>query len=247
MYVARARLFMAIGVLFIPLGFVVALVETLLLGGFGLLGVDTTGEAAGALALLVLAVGTTLTFFGVGVVQAATACAVVEIDEGRTVTPLAAYRLALARARPLLRGLAIAVTICVVLAATWFLIPVAVWLAVRWSLLAQTVELEQRSGRDGLRRSAALVRGRWLRVASLVGVGAVLALSAGPFLGALLIFVTDAPLALLNVVAGIVYALAMPFVALVTTYVYVDARARGELEPAEEPGPLPAEIRLSSG
>ena len=59
------------------------------------------------------------------------------------------------------------------------------------------------------------MRGRWLRVASLVGVGAALALVAGPFLGALLILLTDAPLALLNVVAGIVYALAMPFVALV--------------------------------
>ena len=246
MYLARAPLFMAIGVLFIPLGFVVAFVEALLLGGFGLLGVETTGEAAGALALFVLAVGTTLTFFGVGLVQAATACAVVEIDEGRPVAPLDAYRLALARVRPLLGGLAIAVVVCVVLAATAFLIPIAVWLAVRWSLLAQTVELEQHSGRAGLHRSAELVRGRWLRVASLVGVSAAVALAVGPFLGAVLIFVTAAPLALLNVVAGIVYALAMPFVALVTTYVYVDARARGELEPEVEPGPLPAEIRLSS-
>jgi hypothetical protein len=80
-----------------------------------------------------------------------------------------------------------------------------------------------------------------------VGVSAALALAVGPFLGAVLIFVTAAPLALLNVVAGVVYALAMPFVALVTTYVYVDARARGELEAVEEPGPLPAEIRLTSG
>jgi hypothetical protein len=247
MYLARARLFMAIGVLFIPLGLVVALVEALLLGGFGLLGIDTTGEAAGWLALLLLAVGTILTLLGVGLVQAATACAVAEIDEGRHVGPLDAYRLALARLRPLLGGLAIAVAVCVILAATAFLIPVAVWLAVRWSLLAQTVELERHSGRGGLGRSAELVRGRWLRVASLVGLSAALALAVGPFLGAVLIFVTEAPLALLNVVAGIVYALAMPFVALVTTYVYVDARARGELEPREEPGPLPAEIRLSSG
>ena len=245
MYLARAPLFMAIGVLFIPLGLVVALVETVLLGGFGLLGVDTTGESAGWLALLLLAVGTTLTLLGVGLVQAATACAVVEIDEDRPVGAIDAYRLAFARIRPLLGGLAIAVAVCVVLAATWFLIPVAVWLAVRWSLLAQTVELERHTGRGGLRRSAQLVRGRWLRVASLVGVSAAVALAVGPFLGAILIFVTAAPLALLNVVAGVVYALAMPFVALVTTYVYVDARARGELEPTTEPGPLPAEIRLA--
>ncbi len=72
----------------------------------------------------------------------------------------------------------------------------------------------------------------------------MLALAAGPLLGALLILVTDAPLALLNLVAGVVYALAMPFVALTTSYVYFDARARFELEREEEPDQLPAEIRL---
>ena len=99
-----------------------------------------------------------------------------------------------------------------------------------------------------LRRSSSLVRGHWLRVASLVGVGTALALLAGPFLGALLILVTDAPPALLNVIAGVVYALAMPFVALTTAYVYFDRRTRLELEPEREshPSELPAEIRLSS-
>ena len=52
------------------------------------------------------------------------------------------------------------------------------------------------------------------------------------------------PLAFLNVVAGVVYALALPYVALVTAYVYFDARARGELEPADERRELPAEIEL---
>ncbi|MDQ3122188.1 MAG: hypothetical protein M3Q59_06610 [Actinomycetota bacterium] len=57
---------------------------------------------------------------------------------------------------------------------------------------------------------------------------------------------TDAPLSLLNVVAGVVYALAMPFVALTTSYVYFDARVRTELEPELEPADLPAEIQLSA-
>ena len=62
-------------------------------------------------------------------------------------------------------------------------------------------------------------------------------------LGALLILVTDAPLPLLNVVAALVYALALPFVALTTSYVYFDARTRFELE-ARDPDKLPAEIAL---
>jgi len=72
----------------------------------------------------------------------------------------------------------------------------------------------------------------------------VLALALGPFVGALLILLSDAPLPLLNVVAGIVYALTMPFVALTSAYVYFDVRTRLELEPAELTE-LPAEIQLA--
>ena len=73
----------------------------------------------------------------------------------------------------------------------------------------------------------------------------MLALAAGPLIGAVLIVVTDAPLPLLNVVAGVIYAVALPFVALTTSYVYFDARTRVELEPADEVDELPAEIALS--
>ena len=63
--------------------------------------------------------------------------------------------------------------------------------------------------------------------------------------GALLIILTQLPLALLNVVAGIVYAIALPYMALTTSYVYLDARVRDELatEPALEE--LPAEVSLA--
>jgi hypothetical protein len=246
MYFKRARLFLGIGVVLIPLGVVISVVQTLLLGGFGLLGVDTTGASAGGLVLVVLAVGTTLTLLGLVAVQAATACALVEIDAGRAIGPLQAYRIAARRIRPLLGGLALAVGVWVVLNATAILIPIAVWLVVRWALLAQAVELEGSSAVGGLRRSAALVRGRWFRVASLVGIGTLLGLAAGPFFGALLILATDLPLALLNVVAGVVYALVLPFVALTTTYVYFDARVRDVLEPRRAVEALPAEIELST-
>ncbi len=246
MYVKRPRLFLGIGILLIPLGVVISIVQALVLGGFGLAGVDTTGEGAGALVLLLVAIGLTLTLLGLALVQAATACALIRIDAGEEIGPVEAYRRALVQIRPLLAALGIAVGVWVLLTATAFLFPVALWLAVRWSLLAPVVEIEGRSAGSALRRSSELVRGHWLRVASLVGVGTVLALAAGPFLGALLILLTDAPPALLNVVAGVVYALAMPFVALTTAYVYFDARTRFELEPVSEPGQLPAEIQLTS-
>ncbi len=244
LYVARWRLFLALGLLFIPLGAVISLVQAVVLGGLGLAGVDTTGEGAGGLVLLVVTLGTTLALLGLGVVQAATASALVEIDAGRPIGPLAAYRAALHRLRPLFGGILIAVLVVVLLATTTVLIPVAIWLGGRWLLLAQAVELEGVRAVDGLRRSSALVRGRWLRVASLVGASALIALVLGPFLGALLILLTSAPLVLMNVVAGVVYALTMPFVALTTSYVYFDSRAREELERDEAPATLPAEIVL---
>jgi hypothetical protein len=246
MYARRAPLFLGIGLLLIPFGIVIALLQWLLLRLIDLLGV-VTGQGAGTFAILALWIGMTLTLLGLGLVQAATACALVELDNGRRIGPLGAYRLALRRLGPLLRAIGIFVIGWLLLTASTFLIPVALWLAVRWCLLAPAAELEDLKGLAAVRRSGALVRGRWIRVASLVGVSAAVALAAGPLLGVALIFTTSMPFVLLNIVAGVVYTLLLPFVALVTAYVYFDARVHGELEPAlKNPAELPAEADLGA-
>ena len=243
MYVKRFRLFIGLGLLLVPIVFVITAVQWVLVSGIDAVS-SVTGNLAGGLAYLALVVGTTLTLLGFGLVQAATACAMVELDAGREVGPLEAYRLALRRIRPLLGAVAIFVAVLVVLTTSVFLIPLAIWFGVRWSLLAPAVELEDRRAFEALRRSGELVRGRWLRVGSLVGLGGLIALAAGPLVGALMIFVSNSSLALLNIVAGVVYAVALPFVALVTAYVYFDARARLELEPRDARTELPAEISV---
>ena len=81
-------------------------------------------------------------------------------------------------------------------------------------------------------------------VAAIVSIPALSSLADHRVaLGVVLILGTDAPFWLVNVVAGVVYAVTMPFVALTTAYVYFDARVQGALV---EPGPaeLPAEIEL---
>jgi hypothetical protein len=241
MYVKRPRLFLGLGVLPVPIAFAITFIQWFLLQGIDLIGV-VTGEAAGTWAFLAAVIGTTLALFGLGFVQAATAEALVEIDRGRAVHALDAYRLAWRHVPRLLGTILLWVAIWVTLTTAVVLIPVAIWFAVRWSLAAPIVALEGKRPVAALRRSTDLVRGRWLRVGSLVGASAGLALALGPLLGAILIFATEMPLATLNVVAGVVYALAMPFVALVTAYVYFDARTRAELEPAEDISELPAEI-----
>jgi hypothetical protein len=244
MYVGHLPLFLGLGVLLIPVVLAITVLQWLLLqlaDAFG----SVTGDLAGLVSYLSLVIGLLLTLGAFGVVQTATARALVELDAGRSVGAKDAYRFALRRLRPLLTTVAIVSLIWVALTTTGFLIPVAIWFAVRWSLLAPVVELDDLSGRAALRRSGSLVRGHWIRVGSLVGVSTVIALVAGPLLGALLIFASNASLAVLNLVAGVVYAFALPFVALVTTFVYLDVRARHELEDEEMPQELPAEIEVS--
>jgi hypothetical protein len=89
------------------------------------------------------------------------------------------------------------------------------------------------------------VRHGWLKTGSLSVAGAALAIVAGPLLSALLILLTDVPLALLNVVSGLIYVVAMPFVALATIYVYFDMRVRDEVESEASSEPLPAEIEFT--
>jgi hypothetical protein len=243
MYVRRPRLFIGLGLLLVPIVLVVTLLQWLLVTGLDAVG-SVTGDLAGFFAWLALVVGTTLTLLGLALVQAATAAALVELDAGRSVSAAHAYRLTFGKLRPLVGAVAVAVAAWILLASSVVLLPVAVWLVVRWSLLAPVVALEDRHRVGALRRSAELVRGRWLRVGSLVGLSGLIALLAGPLVGALLIFVSNSSLALLNLVAGIVYAIALPFVALVTSYVYFDARVREELEPSDVRRELPSEISI---
>jgi hypothetical protein len=188
-----------------------------------------------------------LALVGIALVQAVTTRALLELDAGRTVGPVEAYRLAIPRLGTVLGSLALAVVVVTLLTTSIVLIPLAVWLAVRWSLLVPAIELEGDGVFEALRRSSALVRGDWLKVASLTLAGAAIALVVGPLVGVLLILATDAPLGTANLVAGIVYALTIPYVALTTVYVYADVRVRAP-EEAEEDGPerLPAELELGA-
>jgi hypothetical protein len=246
MYARRIPLFVGIGLVVIPISLLITLLQALVLHATSILGVQTGGESNGLLALLVLAIGTALTLLGLGLVQAACARAFVEIDAGRPVGPLGAYRLAYESVAPLFGALLVASVVVSLLASSLYLIPIAVWLAGRWALIAPAAELEQLTAIGALRRSSRLVRKHWVKVASLIVAGGALVIVAGPLIGALLILTTNAPFWLVNVVAGLVYALAMPFVGITTAFVYFDARTRVELEPESADVALPAEIELSA-
>ena len=247
MYWQRLLLFVGIGLLLVPIALVVTLLQTIVLRASSVAGISNEGEGSGLLVLLLVAIGTTLTLLAFGLVQVATVRALVEIDQRRPVGAWNAYRMSASSMRPLLGALMIAVLTAVLLTTSLVLIPVAVWLTVRWALIAPAIALEDLSAVEALRRSAHLVRHDWLKVGSLTIAGAAVALVAGPLVGALLILLTSAPLPALDVVAGIIYALTLPFVALTTAYVYFDTRVRDELTAPPGDERLSAEIDLDRG
>jgi hypothetical protein len=247
MYRRRMPLFVGIGLLLVPITAIIALLQTIVLKASSVAGISNGGQGGGFLVLMLVALGAALTLLGIGLVQVATARALVEIAYGRPVGPLRAYRMAVRSVSPLLVALVIAAVTVVVLAGSVFLIPIAVWLIVRWALIAPAIALEGLSGVEALRRSYRLVRRRWLKVGSLTILGAAVALVAGPLVGSILILLTNAPLPVLDLVAGIIYAVTLPFVALTTAYVYFDMRVRDELAAPTGPDQLPAEIDLGGG
>jgi hypothetical protein len=244
MYASRPLLFLGIGLVAIPISLVVTVLQALLFSATTFVGISPHAEAGGFRVGLAVAVGTVLTLLGLALVQAATARALAEIDGGREIGVVSSFRLSLDSVRPLLGALALAVGVITLLSLSIFLIPIAVWLVVRWALMVPVAELEDRhSWSTVLRRSGSLVRHQWLKVGTLVVAAAALAIVAGPLVGALLLFVPGTPIALVNLVAGLIYAVAMPFVGLTTTYVYYDTLVRERLAPATAaPARLPAEV-----
>ena len=85
MYVKQARLFLGLGLLLIPIVFVITISSGSRLGARPARERDR--RPGRIFAYLALVVGTTLTLLGLGLVMAATACALVELDAGRPVGP----------------------------------------------------------------------------------------------------------------------------------------------------------------
>jgi hypothetical protein len=118
------------------------------------------------------------------------------------------------------------------------------WL-VRASLVAQGIELEGAGARPALRRSLALTRGHFWRSAALLLAAATVPLLAGPLVGFALLLQGALSLHAANLASSLVYAVAVPYAAIATTYLYFDLLVRERLEPvaADEPTrELPAEV-----
>jgi hypothetical protein len=141
-------------------------------------------------------------------------------------------------------GQLLAIALVLLMIFTVIGIPFGIYFYIAWQFIQQEIMFKDRSIREALRGSHALVRGHWLRTILIAGFLTVLSLVAGPFLGLFLIFLNFSPITV-NLIGSIVFALLIPYVAAGRTLLYFDLEAREEEAPAARrrwlPRPRPAE------
>jgi hypothetical protein len=228
-YRGNVRLFISIGAIFAVLGVVVAALQWVVFRRTGLSSLPSAfGSANSFTETIVLGFGFVVNLLGLTIVQATCARAVVDLDANGHASATRAYRATWRRLAPLLGGLVLAAFLVALLNLTLIGVPIAIWLTIRWSLLAQAVALDDSNAPGSLRRSARLVRRHWWRTATLTVFVTGVALVLGPLVGTLLLFVTSASFDVVNLASDLVYVVALPFAAIATTYLYFDLLSRNE-------------------
>jgi hypothetical protein len=145
-----------------------------------------------------------------------------QLDRGLPVTASATARHLISIRWPLARAVTQYVVVLFILTIFVATIPVAVYYAVSRAFVVQALVAEHCSGRQALRRSRQLVKGRWWRTAVPLVLVVGLGLAAGPIAGICLLLATDWAPTLINVVSSILFALAMPIAAAAVAYLYFD-------------------------
>ena len=136
----------------------------------------------------------------------------------------------------------IAYVVVTLLASTWWLLPVALYLLARWAVALPATELEDEGVRQGLRRSSQITQGHRLRAALLGGFLVWLAFSLPASVGAIVLLITGWPFWATNLVALVIAAVLVPVATIGLTLLYYDLRHRHDV-----PDPGRALTRRVSG
>jgi hypothetical protein len=158
--------------------------------------------------------------------SAAIALVLRNLDSGRRLGCLPAYRFVLRRFWSLLGAALIAVIVQLAIAITVVGIPVAIYRFIRRVFVLIEVALHGHSARSSQGASVALVRGHWWRTAVLVGLLYLILVGTGPILGFVLLFETRMSPALIDAVGSVVYMVVFPYAAIAGTLLYFDLAER---------------------
>jgi hypothetical protein len=236
LYSRHWRLFIGIGLMFVPVMVLAAGAQSLLVSLSrmdALAGPD--GDQNAWVVALVLLIGEAVALVAYFSAVAAVSRSVQILGRGRTPSLRDAYAGVVSEFRSI-AGVAVRI-VAVVGVLLLFVVttPFAVLFAVRYAFAIPVLMIEESSVRDALRRSRELVRGRWWPVALLLALVVGLGALTGPLVGIGLLFVTHASFVAINLVAGLVYAVTIPFVALVIVYRYYGLVAESAGDHHREP------------
>jgi hypothetical protein len=220
-------LFVATGAIFVPVSLFASALQWVIFHVTTIESVVALDGRHGAVtAFLALVIGHIGAAFASVLTTAAVAHALVELDEGRRPTAVAAFRVVFERLRTLLGGMVRQYVVVLLLAVTVVGLPFAIRRFIRWSLFAEACVIDGRSAAGSLRRSAELVEGRWWRTFGFTALVDVLAVASGPLFGVILLLLTDHSLDFINIAGSVVYALTVPAAAIALTLYYFDLEAR---------------------
>lgn len=220
-------LFLGIGLIFVPVSALAAIVQQAFFSFTGLGTFVDVGEGdklvAAAIALLF---GQLSTIVGAVLVTAASAEAIDRIDAGERPDALAAYRGVGSQVGSLAWAWIRVIVVASLLTVTVIGIPFAIVYLVRKAVLTQACVIEERGATASLRRSSDVVRGRMVRVLAITAFVNVTAFLLGPIVGVLVLFLAPGSLAVINVVSSLVYVVVMPYVGIALALLFYDLRGR---------------------
>lgn len=223
----RARTVVVLGVVYVPVAFVVGLVVAALraVPFFGQF-LDLSGDRAGTSIGLALFVGGLANLIAYQIVSAAVAHVLDPADGRSHVSGIDALRAVAARRRELLSALGRAIAVVAVLAISVVGLPFALRQLVRYQFLAQAVMVDGCDGRAALTRSSSLVRGRWFHTAVAVAVLNLGIVVVATLVGLLLLVVLQMlPLWAFSLLVTLTSALVVLLAATAQTLLYGDAVA----------------------
>jgi hypothetical protein len=242
-HAAHRRMFLAVGAVFVPLGVIAAAQQTILFAHTPFTdprGIEGSDRVVSGVAALMVGSGITALIPSV-LVAAAVAMAVNELAHDR---PARVHLREFAgRLVPLAVSTLVIVVVVALLATTVVGLVVAIAFLVWHSVTAQACVIERRSALDALGRSRRLVRHHSWRVLAITATANGVGLALGPIVGLTVLFASSASLGAIDIVSSIVYAVVMPYVAIVLALLFYDLRTSAGPEPAGagSPGPGAAE------
>jgi len=181
-------------------------------------------------------------FVSVVAINATTAIALDHLDARRSIAVGQSYRLALGKFWPLARSVAIQVVVGLLLFVSVIGIPWLLRMMVGGALTAQEIVIDREPVGSIRRSSQKLVVGHWWRTAGLLVALYLVAFAAAPLVGFALFFVTSVSPGGVDLIGSLVYAFALPYVAVASTLLYFDLQER----PLRRPAPSPFWRRMAA-